>query len=48
MKARYARVFPISPPVSDMKNPLPIRPQYPIFRTLIRVPQTLYGIADIY
>jgi len=35
MNARYARVSPISPPISDMKKPHPIRSRYPIFRTLV-------------
>ena len=37
MNARYARVSPISPryPISDMKNPHPIRSRYPIFRTML-------------
>ena len=35
MNARYARVSPISPPISDMKNPHPMRSRYPIFRTLL-------------
>ena len=33
MNARYERVSPISPPISDMKNPHPTRSRYPIFRT---------------
>jgi len=35
MNVRYARVSPISPPISDMKNPHPIRSRYLIFWTLI-------------
>ena len=35
MNARYARVSQISPPISDMKNPHPIRSRYPIFRTML-------------
>ena len=35
MDARYVRVSPISPPISDMKNSHPIRSRYPIFRTLL-------------
>ena len=35
LNARYARVSPISPPISDMKNSHPIRSWYPIFRTLL-------------
>ena len=36
MNARYARVSRYLPryPISDMKNPHPIRFRYPIFRTL--------------
>ena len=35
MNARYARVSPVSLPISDMKNPHPIQFRYPIFSTLI-------------
>jgi len=35
MNARYARVSPISPPISDMKKSHPIRSWYPIVRTLL-------------
>ena len=34
MNVWCARVSPISPPISDMKNPHLIRSRYPIFRTL--------------
>ena len=35
MNTRYARVSPISPPISVMKNPHPIRSRYPILRTML-------------
>ena len=37
MNARYTRISPISLPISDMKNPLPIWSRYPIFKTLIYI-----------
>ena len=37
MNVGYARVSPISPLISDMKKPHPIRSRYSIFRTLSEI-----------